>query len=82
MLVLSRRINERIYVGDEIEIVVVDIMQDKVRLGIQAPRHVAIVRDNAVLRGTKVPTAEAYTAELPNPSPALKAAIEGKESGE
>ena len=38
MLVLSRRLNEIIDIGDEVAIQVVDIRGDKVRLGIHAPK--------------------------------------------
>ncbi|MBR32519.1 MAG: carbon storage regulator [Spirochaetaceae bacterium] len=44
MLVLARKINESIMIGDDIEIVVVDIKGDQVKLGIRAPRNVAIHR--------------------------------------
>ena len=44
MLVLSRQRDETIMIGDEIEITVVDIRGDKVRLGITAPRQVAVHR--------------------------------------
>lgn len=44
MLVLSRQVNESIIIGDGIEITVVDVKGDKVRLGISAPPHVAIHR--------------------------------------
>ena len=45
MLVLSRKRNEVIKIGDEIIITVVEIRGDKVRLGIQAPRDVRIDRE-------------------------------------
>ena len=44
MLVLSRQRDETIMIGDEIEITVVDIRGDKVRLGITAPRQVQVHR--------------------------------------
>ena len=44
MLVLSRKYNETIMIGDEIEITVVDIRTDKVRLGITAPKSVPVHR--------------------------------------
>jgi carbon storage regulator len=44
MLVLSRQKNESIMIGNSIEIVIVDIRGDKVRLGINAPRDVAVHR--------------------------------------
>ena len=45
MLVLSRKENERIRLGDEIVITVVRLAGDKVRLGIQAPPHILVLRD-------------------------------------
>ncbi|MFP4143721.1 MAG: carbon storage regulator CsrA [Phycisphaeraceae bacterium] len=44
MLVLSRQRDETIMIGDEIEITVVDIRGDKVRLGITAPRQIQVHR--------------------------------------
>lgn len=44
MLVLSRQRDETIMIGDEIEITVVEIRGDKVRLGITAPTRIAVHR--------------------------------------
>jgi len=44
MLVLARRINQSIMIGDDVEIVIVDIKGDQVKLGIKAPRTVSIQR--------------------------------------
>jgi len=44
MLVLSRQRDETIIIGDDIEITVVDIRGEKVRLGINAPAHVPVHR--------------------------------------
>lgn len=44
MLVLSRRRDESIYIGDDVIITVVDIRGDKVRLGIEAPRETGVHR--------------------------------------
>lgn len=44
MLVLSRKKNERIVIDGSIVITIVDVRGDKVRLGIEAPRDVAIHR--------------------------------------
>ncbi|WP_437188142.1 carbon storage regulator CsrA [Planctomicrobium sp. SH668] len=44
MLVLSRKKNESIVIDDQIVVTVIEIRGDKVRLGIEAPRDVAIHR--------------------------------------
>ena len=44
MLVLSRGRNETITIGDDVTITVVDIRGDKVRLGITAPDHISVHR--------------------------------------
>lgn len=44
MLVLSRHRDETIIIGDDIELTVVDIRGDKVRIGIKAPSHIAVHR--------------------------------------
>ena len=44
MLVLTRKTNQSIMIGDEIEISVLAIMGEKVRIGIEAPRAVPVFR--------------------------------------
>ena len=44
MLVLTRKSNQSIMIGDEIEISVLAIMGEKVRIGIKAPRSVPVFR--------------------------------------
>jgi carbon storage regulator len=44
MLVLSRTINESIIIGDEIEVLIVGVRGDKVRLGITAPKNISVHR--------------------------------------
>ena len=45
MLVLSRRQSERIRLGDSIVVTIVRVSGDKVRLGIEAPPDVLVLRD-------------------------------------
>ena len=49
MLVLTRKSNQSIMIGDEIEVSVSAIMGEKVRIGIQAPRHVPVFRKEVYL---------------------------------
>jgi carbon storage regulator len=44
MLVLARRLNESIMIGDDIEVVVIDIKGDQVKLGIRAPKRISVHR--------------------------------------
>jgi len=76
MLVLSRQKNESILIGDDVDITVVDIRGDKVRLGIKAPREVnvhrkevydAIKRENQLAAGVK-------PEDLPGMGTAMKSA--------
>jgi len=49
MLVLTRKSNQSIMVGDDIEVSVLAIMGEKVRIGIQAPRDVPVFRKEVYL---------------------------------
>jgi carbon storage regulator len=44
MLILSRKINESIMIGDQVEISIVDIKGDQIKLGINAPKNVKVYR--------------------------------------
>jgi carbon storage regulator len=48
MLVLSRKLGEKIFIGENIVVTVVDIDRGKIRLGIEAPRDVPIFRQELV----------------------------------
>jgi len=51
MLVLSRKESERIRLGDSIIVTVVRVAGDKVRLGIEAPPDVLVLRDELQIHG-------------------------------
>lgn len=63
MLVLSRQRDETIMIGDDIEITVVDVRGDKVRLGINAPRLVQVHRKE-VYEAIKRENAEAAQVQF------------------
>ncbi len=49
MLVLTRKSNQSIMIGDDVEVSVLSIMGEKVRLGISAPRDVPVFRKEVYL---------------------------------
>jgi carbon storage regulator len=63
MLVLSRKLGEKIYISDNICITVVDIDRGKIRLGIEAPRDVPIFRQELL--------SDAPAAQAPADKPTL-----------
>lgn len=64
MLVLSRKTDESIQIGSDIEIKVLDIRGNRVRLGISAPSDVAIHRSEVTLRlAEEVPSRVASDSE-------------------
>ena len=79
MLVLSRQRDETIMIGDDIEVTVVDIRGDKVRLGINAPREIsvhrkevydAIKRENRAAAQVKPEDVAGASNKPPAPNPA------------
>jgi carbon storage regulator len=67
MLVLSRKPGERILIGDQITLTVVRIGPNNVRLGIEAPREMNIVREELCVRE---PACQAAETERRDPVPA------------
>jgi carbon storage regulator len=45
MLVLSRKVGEKIFIGENISVTVVRVAQGVVRIGVEAPTHLPIVRE-------------------------------------
>ena len=62
MLVLSRQKDESIMIGDDVEITIVDVRGDKVRLGINAPRSITVHRKEIYLAIQKEKEAEVRAA--------------------
>jgi carbon storage regulator len=48
MLVLTRRKGERLLIGDDIEITVIEVKGDGVRIGVEAPKGIRILRQEVV----------------------------------
>ena len=49
MLVLTRKTNQSIMIGDDVEVTVLAVSRDKIRLGITAPRDVPVFRKEVYL---------------------------------
>jgi carbon storage regulator len=87
MLVLSRQRDETIMIGDEIEISIVDIRGDKVRLGINAPTRIAVHRKEVyeAIRRENTQAARLGTTDLDSlaqtiqPGPARRAVRQNNE---
>lgn len=58
MLVLSRKIGQKIYIGEEICITITDVDRGKVRIGVEAPRHLNVLRDELKYPNQKKDTKE------------------------
>jgi carbon storage regulator len=84
MLVLSRQRDETIMIGDDVEITVVDIRGDKVRLGITAPSHIPVHRKEvyeAIKRENRAAT-KMKPEDLPPELPSKNGTQNGQTNGE
>ncbi|QGP92811.1 Translational regulator CsrA [Neomoorella glycerini] len=65
MLVLTRRVNETIVIGNKIKITVISIEEDKIRLGIDAPPDIPVVRQELLAAVRDENKAAARTPAVP-----------------
>jgi carbon storage regulator len=72
MLVLTRKSNQSIMIGDEIEVSVLSVMGEKVRIGIQAPQRVPVFRKEIYLE---------IHREAGAPAPGTKDSVTGEGVG-
>lgn len=63
MLVLSRKINETILIGDDVRVTLLSIEGDKIKIGIDAPKTTRIFREE-LLEGTKVTNKQSLAAPV------------------
>ena len=65
MLVLTRKSNQSIMIGDDVEVSVLSVMGEKVRIGIQAPQNVPVFRTEIYLEIQRQRAAEDVPAGNP-----------------
>ena len=65
MLVLSRKVGQRILIGDQIAVTVVRLAQGGVRIGIEAPPEVAVVREELTDSRQPEPSQAVPTSRAP-----------------
>jgi carbon storage regulator len=67
MLILSRKTNEKIMIGDDISITVIDIRGDQVRVGVDAPKQVKVYRQEVfdLVKAENQAAAATEVAKLP-----------------
>ena len=67
MLVLSRKVGERLWIGDNISITVVKITGGGVRIGVEAPAELPVVREELKVRMDQEAAAPDKSARVPPP---------------
>ena len=83
MLVLSRRVGEKLLIGDDIEVVILDSRGDVVRIGINAPRTTKIHRAEVVEAVKSANEAAAQSAAAhPDGAQALRSLLAAKKSAQ
>jgi carbon storage regulator len=70
MLVLTRKSNQSIMIGDDVEVSVLSVMGEKVRIGIQAPQEIPVFRKEIYLEIHREDGASEATAEVESNSQA------------
>jgi carbon storage regulator len=66
MLILTRKVGECIRIGDSIEIKVIDVNRNNVRIGVEAPRHISVLRDEVYqkIQQENIHSARAASSDL------------------
>ncbi len=71
MLILTRRVGETVMIGDEVTITVLGVKGNQVRIGINAPKHIAVHREEIYERIKREQRAAAGNGEAPKSVPSF-----------
>lgn len=78
MLILTRRTGESIRIGDDITVTVIEVSRDQLRVGIDAPRHIAVHRQEvyeSIQRENEAARSSGVADVTPNRGDAPRAAV-------
>lgn len=53
MLIITRRIGERLMIGDDMDVTILGVRGNQVRIGVNAPKHVVVDREEVFIRKQK-----------------------------
>lgn len=67
MLILTRRVGETIVIGDDVTVTVLGVKGNQVRVGISAPKHVAVRREEIYERSKCAQRGATTNGESPHP---------------
>ena len=59
MLILTRRINESLVIGDDVTVTILGVKGNQVRIGVDAPRNVSVHREELAQKDDETPTLRA-----------------------
>jgi carbon storage regulator len=83
VLVLTRRSNQSIHIGDDIVVTVLEVKGDQIRIGITAPRDVQVYREELLAALTEANRSAVLpaTVQVPSPGPAPTAPANRRRPG-
>ena len=65
MLVITRKVNQILYIGDDVKVTAVSVGRGVAQIGVEAPREVPILREEAKLRSEQATTGQGEEVSVP-----------------